>query len=171
MANTRAPRLKLVFVLSLTILVALPFGQPGRAMAVPQEPDALPLSSGGVVQLPPFVVQAASAPARLRIDFRHHMIWARLKGLTFTEVPAAWAKAGIKAGDHVIRIDGKRLDGMRLIGDFVPLLRAKLDPLTQKKVAAVHFLFELSSDESKSVRRIDVTMKSSTKLTIYSYGF
>jgi hypothetical protein len=68
-------------------------------------------------------------------------------------------------------IDGKCLDRTRLIGDFVPLLRAKLDPLTQKNVAAVYFHFELRAGDSKSVGRIDVTMKSSTNLAIYSYGF
>jgi len=126
--------------------------------------------SDGVVRLPPFIVEAASAPARLRIDFRHHLLWARIKGLTFTDVPVSWAKAGVKAGDHVVKIDGRPLDGMKLFGDFFPFFKSKLDPLTKKRVTEVPFLFELQSDDLPGVRTITVIMKSSTNLTIYTYG-
>jgi membrane-associated protease RseP (regulator of RpoE activity) len=157
-------------VICLIVLPAFVFCGSAKAEAQPNDPAPSARDSNGVVQLPPFVVEAASAPARLRIDFRHHMIWARMKGLTFTDVPAAWAKAGIKAGDRVVKIDGKSLDGMRLFKDFFPFFSAKLDPLMQKKVAEVPFLFELQSDDPKSIRQINVILKSSTSLTVYSYG-
>jgi hypothetical protein len=157
--------------LSSLILAALTLCCSPRAATLADVQPASTQTAGGVVQLPPFVVEAASAPARLRIDFRHHMVWARLKSLTFTDVPAAWAKSGIKAADHVVKIDGKPLDGMRLIKDFAPFLNSKLDPLMKKKVSEVPFLFDLQSDDSKDIRQIKVTLKSSTCLTIYSYGY
>jgi hypothetical protein len=156
--------------LCLAILATLALSGPATSAPQPQEPAATVRNQDRVVQLPPFVVEEASAPARLRIDFRHHMIWARMKGLTFTDVPAAWAKAGIKAGDHVVKIDGKPLDGMRLFKDFFPFFSSKLDPLMQKKVPQVPFLFEIRSDDPNSVRQITVILKSSSNLTVYSYG-
>jgi hypothetical protein len=157
--------------LCLIVLVALASYRLAKAEPPPKEQAASVQDSNGVVQLPPFIVEAASAPARLRIDFRHHLMWARLKGLTFTDVPASWAKAGIKTGDHVVKLDGKTLDGMRLFRDFFPFFISKLDPLTQKKITEVPFLLELRSDDSKSLREIKVIMKSSTNLTVYTYGF
>jgi hypothetical protein len=159
------------FPLCVILLLALVFCGRSRAEPPARAQAALSLASTSVVELPPFIVEAASAPARLRIDFRHHMILARLKSLTFTDVPAAWARAGIKAGDHVVKVDGRPLDGMRLLKDFMPFLTSKLDPLMKKKVSEVHFLFELQSDDAKDIRQIDVVMKSSTNLTVYSYGY
>jgi hypothetical protein len=152
-------------------LSAVAFCGSSRSEIQPKDRTAPTQTSAGIVQLPSFIVEATSAPARLRIDFRHHMIWARLKSLTFTDVPAAWAKAGIKAGDHVVKIDGRTLDGMRLLKDFMPFFISKLDPLMKKNVSEVAFLFDLQSDESKSIRQIKVTMKSSTTLTVYTYGY
>jgi membrane-associated protease RseP (regulator of RpoE activity) len=156
--------------LCLIVLPVLVFYSSAKAEAQPNDPAPSAQGSNGVVQLPPFVVEAASAPARLRIDFRHHMLWARLRSLTFTDVPAVWAKAGIKAGDRVVKIDGKHLDGMRLFKDFFPFFMSKMDPLMQKKVTEVPFLFEIQADDSKSLRQIKVILQSSSNLTVYSYG-
>jgi hypothetical protein len=157
-------------VLCLIVLAALVFCSSAAAEPQLMGHDASPKTPDGVVQLPSFVVAATSASARLRIDFRHHMLWARLRSLTFTDVPASWAKAGVKAGDHVVKIDGKPLDGMRLFKDFFPFFTSKLDPLMQKKVPETSFLFELQSDDPKSIRQINVILKSSSNLTVYSYG-
>ena len=89
--------------LSLIVLASLFFCGSAKAESQSTEPAPSVQGSNGVVQLPPFVVEAASAPARLRIDFRHHMLWARLRSLTFTDVPVTAPTPGltISPGDPV----------------------------------------------------------------------
>jgi hypothetical protein len=124
-----------------------------------------------VVRLPPFIVTASSPPVVLKLSFRRHMIWCGVKTLTFTSVPPSWAKAGIKVGDHVIAIDNQPLDGMSLMHQFGPLLKAKFHDRTGKQRPAVPFLFAIQSDGSRSTRLIDVILPQEKSLTIYTDGF
>ncbi len=160
------------FFFLITISLCLPCA--GREIGPSDAMAALDESSGGakdkgVVELPPFVVEASSQ-ARLKINFRYHMIWSGLKNFTFTEVTASWAKAGIRVGDRVIGIDGKPTEGMRL-RDFGAWLREKLNPLKSKKTSEVPIVFAIQSIGSNTTRSVKLMLKSSTSLTFYNDGF
>ena len=99
MAITATVKYRLIAVLFASILAGL-----SSTFAANQSAEA--------VALKPFVVEANSAPAFLKIKFRHHLIWSGIHTMTFKSVPAGWAKAGIKIGDQVVEIDGKPVDGM-----------------------------------------------------------
>ena len=118
------------------------------------------------VAMEPYVIEASSAPAFLELGFRHHLMWAGIKTLTFKSVPAAWAKAGIKVGDRVVAIDGKVVDGMTLRGDLAPLLNAKFPPNWRKSPTPVPFKFEIESKSLSAPRTIRVILNSNNAFTI-----
>ena len=161
------------FFFLVTIGVCLPCS--GLEITHPAPGAVLDEQSGGakddgVIKLAPFVVEASSR-ARLRVDFKYHIFGAHLRSLTFTEITADWAKAGIKVGDRVTKIDGRPIDGMRLVHDFFALLKEKFAPLKSKKVSEVPIVFEIQSSDSNTTKSIKVIMKSSTPLCFYNYGF
>ena len=99
------------------------------------------------------------------------MIWCGVKTLTFTSVPPAWAKAGIKVEDHIVAIDDHPLDGMSLIHGLAPLIRAKFGVRKGKERPAVPFLFAIQSDGAKTTRLVSVILPEQRSFTIYSNGF
>jgi membrane-associated protease RseP (regulator of RpoE activity) len=123
-----------------------------------------------IVRLPPVVVEASSR-TMIKMNFKYHVILARMKDFTFTEVAPAFGKAGIKVGDRILKIDGRVIDGMRPIRDFVALLKEKYAPLNAKKVSEVPLELEVQAADSDVVRSVEVIVKASTSLTFYNYGY
>jgi hypothetical protein len=56
---------------------------------------------------------------------------------------------GPEAGDHVVKIDGKPLDGMRLLKNFLPFFISKLDPPMKKKVPQSVYSFLVAASASE----------------------
>lgn len=103
-----------------------------------------------VVVLTPYIVDGSYTKVVLKIRFRHHMIWSGVQSLTFTSVPTAWARAGVRVGDRLVRIDGQLVDGLK-VGDFGRVLKTT--------VGEPFAAFEVQSSESGAVRKIEVHVK------------
>lgn len=116
-----------------------------------------------IVLLPRFVIEAQSAPALLKINFRHHLMWNGVKSLRFDQVPAAWAKAGIQVNDEVVAINGRRLDGMHF-RDFRALRENVFKPLDEKTATQVELILDIQRHGEDHLSRIPVVVKSSASL-------
>ena len=126
-------------------------------------------ANGGVagepVKMATYVVQESSAPAFLKIGFKHHLFWAGLKSLTFDSVPAQWARMGVARGDRVLEIDGEVVDGLSM-RKLLRLMINKFAPLKAHKVKTVMFRFRLLHTADQSVREINVIVRSDLAFTV-----
>ncbi len=132
-----------------------------------QAPAALAPSKDAVVEMAPVVIEETSAPARLKMHFRYHVMWAGLKTLTFTDVPPSWSKAGIEVGDELVKMDGRLVEGMRLLKDLKPFMEAKFKPLRAAK-ADIPFVLEVRPKGKTETRTIKVILKSKTAFTLFA---
>jgi C-terminal processing protease CtpA/Prc len=73
-----------------------------------------------------------------------------VKKLDFKVVPSAWARAGIKVGDRVTRINGEVIEGLGF---------KAFSKIVQKALEGPTAIFEVRSGDSDAVRRIEIRIR------------
>ncbi len=72
-----------------------------------------------------------------------------MRALVVRKMPASWAKAGVMAGDIIVAIDDRKIDGQGLmeLGKYLS---------TKPRTGPVRFVFEVHAKKTKAVQRLEM---------------
>ncbi len=134
-------------------LMLVPLGLSAPVRAVDQRSDE-------VVVLPPMVVEGKFSELVCGVRFRYGLPGNRMRTLVVRKMPASWATAGVKAGDSIVAIDDRKIDGQGLVelGKYLS---------NKPKTGPVRFVFEVRSKRTKAVQRLEmISERESGEITI-----
>jgi predicted metalloprotease with PDZ domain len=113
-----------------------------------------------VVVLPPMLVEGKFSELVCGVRFRYGVPGNRMRSLVVRRMPASWATAGVKTGDTIVAIDGRKIDGQGLaeLGKYLS---------SKPKDKPVSYSFEIRSKKTKAVQRLEMAAeRESGEITI-----
>ena len=141
-------------------MLPLLFGLMLVNLGLPAPVRAVDQKSAEVVVLPPMVVEGKFSELVCGVRFRYGLPGNRMRTLVVRKMPASWATAGVKAGDIIVSVDDRTIDGQGLV-ELVKYLS------TKPKTGPVRFVFEVCAKKTKAVQRLEmISERESGEITI-----